>query len=564
MKWNTDHSLKERIASNSKVAGVLHDELIACGQPPPGLQNTSHLISHAMVKNESIIEASEHPKHPVSAPHDRLPLEVLREIFLFLITGCRIVQTVIPPSLSSLSWTVNRTWRYLSRSMFELWGTATLHLSRNCTSPDMVQRALITLPDICKIDVHVVDAVGIAKAALVPYLARIHELHWQLDDSQLVDLWSILSPNALSRIVTLDLTCSLRSRKAVDNGESIEGETGQFFGKAARLQFLKLDVPEGVLPMILSMDIPWGHLTSLCISCHSEEDVDVLAKILCGCTALNRLNLQFYVKSSCQGYNPLILEKIKFFTLLGFFPSFLLLSPCVWNELNELCLEQISLPISSLCCILSQCRSIGRLSCCISSGGPPTSELSTTLPHLHTLSITIQQAHIFSLLQTPALEKIVITALDHLELLPISNLITRSGCVVDSFTMSYAKWQSNPAHMRELLTSLACVISFSMHGIAVHDDLLDDVASGTLLPNVSSLLVSTPTFETYMGMVQRRLQWEQGSGQVRIGVIEGSAPERVDEMATRRLKEVGRQYGICCQFHEDAVDVFESAEGLYI
>ncbi|KAG6874008.1 hypothetical protein C0995_007965 [Termitomyces sp. Mi166 len=110
--------------------------------------------------------------------------------------------------------------------------------------------------------------------------------------------------------------------------------------------------------------------------------------------------------------------------------------------------------------------------------------------------------------------------------------------------MSSARsWQGQSSDLRELLSILGHVTSFSMRGATVHDDLLDDIASGTLLPNVRRLSIRTPTFAGYMSMVERRLRREQGLGKVKIDLIKGSAPERIDERVMRRLKEVGEKHG---------------------
>ena len=84
--------------------------------------------------------------------------------------------------------------------------------------------------------------------------------------------------------------------------------------------------------------------------------------------------------------------------------------------------------------------------------------------------------------------------------------------------------------------------------VFLEDDILHDIGNGMLLPKVEDLHCSAARVETFINMVETRMEWESQRGFVTLRVVGGQYPPgEFDKVATdSRLAELANSYGIEC------------------
>ncbi|KAG6811917.1 hypothetical protein H0H92_005248 [Tricholoma furcatifolium] len=202
------------------------------------------------------------------APHKRLPLELLEHIFCFL--GCT---ATIPPVMSRPPWSLGQvcsTWRQLSRSLPQLWGTINFYFEDSNYSytslPFDLEKSMKELecaselvPEVARLRLTADDTIDVPTRRLIPYLKFITDLYWCTPEQEGME---VFPPGSLSRLVTLEIYLD----QDVEVKSGTEGDITQYphLFEPSQLRTLRLcsDSPR----FLLTSDIPWQKLRLLSLN----------------------------------------------------------------------------------------------------------------------------------------------------------------------------------------------------------------------------------------------------------------------------------------------------------
>ncbi|KAG6909221.1 hypothetical protein DXG01_001528 [Tephrocybe rancida] len=550
--------------------------------------------------------------HIALAPHKRLPEELMKQIFLVTSDSLNHGSTILTPSAVEKSpWVLGRVcsaWRHLSRSMAELWGTASITIDESTPVNLNLNLAIQTLPAVCKVSVEVNNAYQSVKDVLVPHLSRINKLTWKAIDYPEDVLWDLLPSYALSQMKLLEIHVP-REKRSFDPIPTGAGPGCiQLFGSSARLESLRLvsdtpnllfDLPwrqltsftlitaspevpawalskwihlrdthpfshdsrlqslylassRKLLPVILSFDLPWQQLTTCTIHCQSESDLCAIFAVLPHCVGLLHLGLVMIRFRHTMTHANIILPSPESLKISGHVPTCLIEPCCLWGNVRKLYMDLPLLTYTEFCDILAQCRSLKQVTCALPERGSMPTTRDVVLGAVEDLNFfNTYETSIFPRLAVPAVTVLLINGEAELDLCVVSECIRRSKCKLKCFAYAFiGDYQVPHGGIRELLSELADSTLVDVSRVVAAEDVLSDIASGKLLPRVHTLRISTPTFEAFASMIEARLkmEMERGPEDSRIQVITGSAPVQADDSAQLYLKKVSDEYGVFCYF----------------
>ncbi|KAG5338261.1 hypothetical protein C0989_007824, partial [Termitomyces sp. Mn162] len=294
------------------------------------------------------------------------------------------------------------------------------------------------------------------------------------------------------------------------------------FCSMSSLKDLTFEVTSEFLKMITSFDFPWNRLKSFKICWQYEQNMDVdLATImptLDKCTSLTRLEIDHHgylspEQTSLKSFEPIIFSKLKSLSIRGELPVFVMLSSYPFeNTLQKLQIQRVRL--RSLHAILRQCSHLTHLHCSVETErrGQFLTQPSTTLPHLTYLDIDVWDG-LFPDLVVPVLKSLMVSQNDDIDLLStIVNFVRNSEAKLEKFTYHCAGLSRSinpPAqHVIDLMSILKDCMTLDIPQISLPRDLVDEFATGSLLPCVRHLNIGTSSPAVFCLMIQGRLERE--------------------------------------------------------
>ncbi|KAG6917180.1 hypothetical protein DXG01_003523, partial [Tephrocybe rancida] len=318
----------------------------------------------------------------------------------------------------------------------------------------------------------------------------------------------------------------------------------------SRLSDITIDVTDDMLSILLTFQIPWHQLNSFTIRGLKQFQIPDIICALRACTSLILLDLRMVDEPPPEVSQETIKDTVTLFTptdvvLAGYVPHALIASPVVWAALQSLDTENAPLELQVFSCIIRQCKKLTSLRCFVVNEGRISGASSIPLPHLTFLRLGVENASAFPMLEAPSLSTLEVFASEGSELLPcITSFITRSRMRVRAFSCSldHAVLLETPSEsLRALLFALEGSASVEIWRFIWPQDVLDELASGSLLPCAEVLGVSASSFDVFLAMVKRRLQ--QTTGLYQIG---GSMPETIEDFSDMksRLHQVEEAHNI--------------------
>ncbi|KAG6860852.1 hypothetical protein C0995_006827 [Termitomyces sp. Mi166 len=513
------------------------------------------------------------------APHRRLPKDILLYIFTLLSLD-EVVRDrrLIPPASSRLPWSLGqvcRAWRQLSRAMPGVWDKVSFDMSPT-EAARTIPRALDILPDFTEVSFDVFDRGRLEWKVftdlIAPVLSRIDKLRWMITRYD-INFWTTLPPRAFARLKSLDLIFIRSEHVDVDSIPSyievfgstprlehlrlsssrltllrydlpwhqltcLELNNGDYrdctrplwselatrrpFSLGSQLETLKLDLKGGALAHALRIDFPWHRIMTFFVHCSTRKDYLALSQVMPKCTTLANLRLGIAPKELDHLIN--IVKPLKWLHLRGNILPCLIQSTALWNGLQELELGQVTR--RTFCEIVNQCNCLVKLSVKITdSPEEPPKAAPIELPHLRFLFVESGDLNVFPLISTPTLDILQVKLFARVGYEPITEFLTRSTCHVVNFSCKF----QNPDNLeslgtRELLSSLSHSTVFQAQDIPVPDDVLDDIATGALLPCIEKMEIGALSASMFLNMLERRLQMEFTQfGHLRLQEIQCSA-----------------------------------------
>ncbi|KAG6860836.1 hypothetical protein C0995_006973 [Termitomyces sp. Mi166 len=545
------------------------------------------------------------------APHRKLPKDILLRIFKFLSPiAVEEDEMPLPPVTSEVPWTLGqvcRAWRQLSRSIPELWSPLSVFVY---TAKDVitVRHVLNILPDIVQVSVQVRSKLRLdhVKNLLIPLLLRVDNLIW--DPQAFSDhFWTIFPPRAFARFKSLDLSHSIP-----EGDNSVITSDAELFGRTSRLEHLKLDSntpaflccdlpwvqvksltlkntdsscmwptlvkvnlfsPEsrletlvldfesGVLPLILRIDFPWHTIVSFSVACYKREDYLALSEVTPKCIAL--VDFKLGIINEEPDHSITVVKQLKSLSLWGRINSCVTRLSALWNGLQELEIqEDYPVSIQMFYEIVRQCDCLVKLSLPVYTtlAGSP-GNMPIELSRLRFLHLKFRNTDAFSLITTPALDVFEIAPRRRVNYKNIGNFLKRSNCKVVNFSSKYTdamQFDFKPFGIQELLSSLSHCTTFEVPYTPLPISVLDEIATGALLPCVQKIHICTRYGYMFFNMVERRLKMESTqSGHLQLQEITCwacSKHPRKDDL--RKLESIQMTYGqnlrsLELQYHDD-------------
>ncbi|KAG6902722.1 hypothetical protein C0995_012386 [Termitomyces sp. Mi166 len=491
--------------------------------------------------------------------------------------------------------------------MRKLWGTSIFGL-HDPGDASIIRRAIDILPEVAYVSVAVRPVLGTSdfvkiKDALIPLLSRIDELNCLMCRK----LWHLLPSQALSRLSTLrfDLVDPERDGTIATQTSSLFGESPRLknlklcsnacppefdypwhqltslsltasnfgfavsFDESARriwielfnrlcfdwgsgLRELRLDLQGNMLLDFISLQFPWQQLTRFHVSCRGDEKFLSTIQVIRKCTALVDLGLYLYPDITTN--DPVVLQPLEILHL-SYVPPCLLHSPSIWPELLELHVDRFTLSLVKFFEIGRQCCRLVKFSGVLSE--PFVDEIEeikeTVFLNLRDLELKVRgPLSVFDLLRTPALSALTVYrhVASDFRISPISRYLVRSKCRLESFELD-GQFKDDEIHFRVLLSSLTHCTHLCLRGILpVPSSVLDDIASGILLPHVECMHMRMRTVNSFLAMVKRRLEMEAGQGRVRLREITGilTFEEPDPHVLKRRLGELEKTYNVSLRY----------------
>lgn len=230
------------------------------------------------------------------APHKRLPLEIIRQIFLY----CTPCPVALPPRRSEAPMLLCRVcsaWRTLALHTPELWRDIILYPSDHPNRPRDVALAHSWLSRCSKslmsLEIWTITPGFIPVSSyrnwpldpvcdlVIPYSNRFRQLHLTLPYQQIKDFLS-LSPGSLQSLEELSLFST------VDPSSLTNFEPATVFSSIPRLRCVSFRF-DGVLDLRL-LNLPWNQLTRLSVMT-ALVPIDVCHSVFRACTLLEECSL---------------------------------------------------------------------------------------------------------------------------------------------------------------------------------------------------------------------------------------------------------------------------------
>ncbi|KAG6810677.1 hypothetical protein H0H92_010763 [Tricholoma furcatifolium] len=292
------------------------------------------------------------------------------------------------------------------------------------------------------------------------------------------------------------------------------------FRLMSSLQTLSLDLIEELYHIVLSFGFPWHQLSSLSIQgtwrvCHFHATMEALQK----CTSLITLEILHsrthdpLSRFSGAVYKPTTVFPLKSLTLDGGLPFDMVLSISTAGALvTSLDLRSVPLNLCQFYAIIEHFPRIRTLLSEIVEDGPliPRRDENIILSELIDLSLTVRDGTTFpSLLVVPALISFMIDGPKVLD--QFLHLAHHSKFDLRRFTW-FRDAAENVHHpstkdFKDLLIVLRNCFEILLHSVIPDSqEIIDEIASGQLLPQVNSLDICMPNFNTYYNAVQRRFK----------------------------------------------------------
>ncbi|KAG6872171.1 hypothetical protein C0995_012408 [Termitomyces sp. Mi166 len=257
-----------------------------------------------------------------------------------------------------------------------------------------------------------------------------------------------------------------------------------FFGSSSRLTDLTLWLDSNMFQLVLSLDIPWTQLLRLNITMHTQDCLLLALEKLAQCVSLLEISLCLPSNAGVK-QSVLDLPSIQSFSLQGHLPRFLLRSHGIWESISDLYLGLLSNTesVQELHSVISRCQQLQRLR--IGGVMHPTDSIwlpssRVVLPRLKTLELRrAYSAWIFDSFATPSLVSLRIDANGQ----PSYTL----KCKLDLFFLNYSSVGSKDGELRSLLEALSTASYVELSSVKFHEDILDDITRGTLLPRIQIL-----------------------------------------------------------------------------
>ncbi|KAG6818644.1 hypothetical protein H0H93_003194 [Arthromyces matolae] len=324
------------------------------------------------------------------------------------------------------------------------------------------------------------------------------------------------------------------------------------FRKSSQLRSLTIGLPDKVLPLFFSLDIPWHKITRFSVDCHTEADYFAVAHVIPRCTSLS----QFYLRPpKVASTSPLTFSSsIECFTLKEKIHEPILRSHNLWNNLLVLNLHALFIRPTMFIEILSQCRCIFDVSCGLCTEDREEEiapQMILFLSRLHSLALQpIHNPSVLSLLHAPALKTLALDLAEHMDYSHIADLITRSACQLETFVIEQANipgfglFDKMLPGTRELLLALRYCINFQAPTVAFSNDVLQEIAKGTLLPVIRSLALGVENFESYYSLVISCLSRLESNQILRLQRIRGRTGGHVSMRMITKLRRLEKMYGL--------------------
>ncbi|KAG6860391.1 hypothetical protein C0995_011741 [Termitomyces sp. Mi166 len=208
------------------------------------------------------------------APHKSLPPEILERILRFNPHRTAIVH--VPVNLTQYPWVLGRvcsSWRRISRSIPDLWYTL-INFGTKVDKTDLdydvaslrdLSYATDILPEVAYLALYINDGTRVPIRGLSSYLHRLDKLDWNVRPSSDQATLEAFPPESLSRVKNLRISMVLPETEEISDTISYP----VLFGESSCLQHLSFVSKDP--SFLLSTDIPWSQLLSLCIDSFFSE-----------------------------------------------------------------------------------------------------------------------------------------------------------------------------------------------------------------------------------------------------------------------------------------------------
>ncbi|KAG6859873.1 hypothetical protein C0995_002633 [Termitomyces sp. Mi166 len=576
----------------------------------------AHSNSGSMMQVQAYQSAFTLPEHAASlsvalVPQKELPFETLEQIFRSGSEGLGYVS--LPPTLSEHRWVLGQvcsTWRRVSRSIPSFW-KAVIEFNpqgygvHHVRALKQLECAVDILPEIAQICLTVTNSKTAPARLLIPYLAYIKELKWANWKRKLIE---VFPPGALSRLESLHVDegediCTNHTTPYIDlfgessrlqhfslslstfgaptsllsdipwpqlqsfnlkllyvrmNASWVQLAQHDPFRLMSSLEHLELNMAAAIFRIFLPCKFPWHRLKTLKIGCDQlGQDLAFIMKPLQNCTSLLTLEIV------CGGILDEIAVDVEPISLpllqtLRVHPGKLLSAVDFSSFSGTLrSLEAGSIPLREFYIIAAKCHCLTKYNSWLIYGKLAANFADfITLPHLTSLQISLDDLSSFpTAIMAPLLTCLSIYGPGPSSIVEMTvDFIVRSKMQLQSLELVlHQRVTVSPESLRELLAAVDSCHSVKIYGIIFPEQILDEIASGILIPYVEHLGIGSPNPGVFFAMVRNCLERQAELGRVILQEIYGLVPQtyrRLEErIAKLGLKELEERYGVRCAIH---------------
>ncbi|KAG5640311.1 hypothetical protein DXG03_009262, partial [Asterophora parasitica] len=476
------------------------------------------------------------------APHKRLPVEVLGEIFAYFIPDLPSQPCRADAYATHAAWILGQVcslWRQISRNDPKLWSTVSLDISKSSVRLRELIPSVVTR--FVDLRYNVFDSYRVSSSPpspsstsnIISVFHGVQNVNLCLYSHQLDTLWQNVDahPGAFSTLEELAIFVKPSTSDYTPCLAEIKP-----FRQACNLQRLTIDYSRSEYgSLLLSLDIPWQQITSLNIRNVVGLRADTILRHLAQCTALEVLAVTF-TDPADDGDTALIsrvfrsLQRLRSIELRTHNLNETVDIAAVNNSHlailhvmeMDVCTRLVRLDLryagihdaTVIYTVLQRCIHLVAFSSNVPRdfSRPVTIARDISLLQLKTLRVRhVEDPWIFQCILAPSLTCLDTSADEDCGAISaIHHMIVSSGCSLHEFSYSWPRgmYTRHPAGVCELLREIPTVRRVQITNVLISTDIFELFAQGVLLPHVEKLTFSVAVSMQLVRWLETRMEWE--------------------------------------------------------